>query len=354
MTERRPGRIPPKRPGDGSGRAMPPASGRRSLGTARLAKLPLPKFVFGKRGRAPSPIVPAGNIAGRALVFVIAIMTFLSCLTLGAVALVRDTAATWQSQISREATIQIRPADGFDIEAALAKARDIARGFDGVEDATVVDAEATARLLEPWLGTNFDIGELPVPRLVIVTIDESDPPDFAAMRAALSVIPHLSLDDHRTWVDRLVSMARTTVAIGISILVLMLSTTVLTVVFATRGAMAGNGHIIEVLHFVGAEAKFIAAEFRQRFLLIGLKGAAAGGAIAVAVFLGFSWWSARNLATPEADQATALFGNFSIGLEGYLGVAVIMIIVSFLTGVTSHVTVIAHLAHIDAANGESA
>ena len=49
-------------------------------------------------------------------------------------------------------------------------------------------------------------------------------------------------------------MARTTVTIGMAVLVLMLSATVLSVVFATRGAMAGNGHIIEVLHFVGAEA----------------------------------------------------------------------------------------------------
>ena len=63
-----------------------------------------------------------------------------------------------------------------------------------------------------------------------------------------------TLDDHRTWVDRLVAMARTTVMIGVAVLALMLSATVLSVVFATRGAMAGNGHIIEVLHFVGAEA----------------------------------------------------------------------------------------------------
>ncbi|TGV96393.1 ABC transporter permease, partial [Mesorhizobium sp. M2E.F.Ca.ET.154.01.1.1] len=42
--------------------------------------------------RRTAPIVPAQNIAGRALVLVIAIMTFLSCLTFGAVTLVRDTA----------------------------------------------------------------------------------------------------------------------------------------------------------------------------------------------------------------------------------------------------------------------
>src|SRR5690606_11521347 len=140
-----------------------------------------------------------------------------------------------------------------------------------------------------WLGSGFDIEQLPVPRLVIVTIDENAPPDFTAMRAAITTAtPGATLDDHRTWVDRLVAMAHTTVTIGIAVLALMLSATVMTVVFATRGAMAGNGHIIEVLHFVGAEASFIARQFRKRFLFTGMKGAAAGGLAAIVVFVAFS------------------------------------------------------------------
>src|SRR5437868_15090469 len=75
--------------------------------------------------RRMAPIVPAQNIAGRALVLVIAIMTFLSCLTFGAVTLVRDTASVWENQISREATIQIKPVDGLDMEAALSQASQI-------------------------------------------------------------------------------------------------------------------------------------------------------------------------------------------------------------------------------------
>src|SRR5262245_42554665 len=232
--------------------------------------------------RKTASIVPEQNVIGRALVFVIAIMTFLSCLTLGAVSLVRDTASVWETQIAREATIQIKPVEGLDIEAALETAAKIAGGFAGVKDAHIVDREATARLLEPWLGAGLNIDELPVPRLVIVTIDRDSPPDFAAMRAMLAPdLPSATLDDHRTWVDRLVAMGRTTVTIGVGVLVLMLSATVLTVVFATRGAMAGNGHIIEVLHFVGAEASFIAREFRRHFLMTGMKGAAAGGLAAV-------------------------------------------------------------------------
>lgn len=298
--------------------------------------------------RKTAPIVPTQNIAGRALMLVIAIMTFLSCLTLGAVTLVRDTASVWENQISREATIQIKPAEGLDMEAALETAAKIASGFSGVRSARIVDREATARLLEPWLGSGLNIDELPVPRLVIVTIDEDSPPDFAAMRAMLAPdVPSASLDDHRTWVDRLVTMARTTVTIGMAALALMLAATVLSVVFATRGAMAGNGHIIEVLHFVGAEARFIAAEFRRHFLLTGMKGAAAGGLAAIIVFIVFSIWSSRNLATPEADQATALFGNFAIGASGYGGVALIVIVIGALTAATSHFTVVTYLNDID-------
>lgn len=299
--------------------------------------------------RKSAPIVPPQNVAGSALILVIAIMTFLSCLTLGAVTLVRDTAATWQTQIAREATIQIKPAEDFDMEAGLAAAQRIVSGFAGVRSASIVGAEATIRLLEPWLGSGLDIDELPVPRLVIVTIDPASPPDFAAMRTALSAeVPQAALDDHRTWVDRLVAMARTTVTIGISVLALMLAATVLSVVFATRGAMAGNGHIIEVLHFVGAEARFIAGEFRRHFLLTGMKGAAAGGLAAIIVFVAFSWWSSRNMATPEADQATALFGNFAIGTAGYAGVALVVLAVGALTAATSHLTVVSYLGDIDA------
>jgi cell division transport system permease protein len=298
--------------------------------------------------RKMAPIVPSQNIAGRALISVIAIMTFLSCLTLGAVTLVRDTASVWENQIAREATIQIKPSEGLDMEAALAAAQRIASEFAGVREARIVDREATARLLEPWLGAGLNIDELPVPRLVIVTIDQNSPPDFASMRTTLAAqVPSAALDDHRTWVDRLVAMARTTVTLGVAVLVLMLSATVLSVVFATRGAMAGNGHIIEVLHFVGAEARFIASEFRRHFLLTGMKGAAVGGLAAVVVFIVFSWWSWMNLATPQADQATALFGNFAIGVTGYAGVALVVAVVGALTAATSHFTVVTYLSDID-------
>ncbi|KQV24362.1 cell division protein FtsX [Rhizobium sp. Root1203] len=298
--------------------------------------------------RPTAPILPSANIQGNALMVVIAIMAFLACLTLGGVSMVRSTAASWEGQISREITIQIKPDDGLDMEKALVQARDIALTFVGTKSGQIVDEAATARLLEPWLGAGLDIKELPVPRLVIITIDESNPPDFEAMRSLLKEsIPQSSLDDHRNWVDRLVSMAHTTVMIGTGVLLLVFSAMVLTVVFATRGALSGNRHIVEVLHFVGAESSFVANEFQKHFLKISLKGSAVGSGLAALFFLSAGFLQSHTLATPQTDQATALFGTFSVGALGYAGIFATMIVIALLTTLTARLTVMRTIYEID-------
>jgi cell division transport system permease protein len=300
------------------------------------------------RVRPTAPILPPSNIQGSALMVVIAIMAFLACLTLGAVSMVRATASSWQSQISREITIQIKPDDGLDMDAALKKARDVALTFVGTRDGSIMDDKATARLLEPWLGSGLNLDDLPVPRLVIITIDEQNPPDFAAMRDLLKTeIPQAFLDDHRTWVDRLVSMARTTVFIGTGVLILVFTAMILTVIFATRGALSGNRHIVEVLHFVGAESAFVAREFQKHFLKISIKGSAAGGALAAALFAVANLWQSNSRATPESDQATALFGSFTIGFTGYLGIFATMVVIALLTTLTARFTVMRTIDEID-------
>src|ERR1044072_1264562 len=80
-------------------------------------------------------IVPADSISGRALLAVIAIMTFLAALTLGAVVLVPATAGDRQGAVAREVTIQIRPSDRRDAEADVQKAIAIASAAPGIASA---------------------------------------------------------------------------------------------------------------------------------------------------------------------------------------------------------------------------
>ena len=82
--------------------------------------------------RSEASIVPADSISGRALLAVIAIMTFLAALTLGAVVLVRSAAGDWQSAVAREVTIQVRPSEQRDVEADVRSAAALASGTPGV------------------------------------------------------------------------------------------------------------------------------------------------------------------------------------------------------------------------------
>src|SRR5262245_31108159 len=117
-----------------------------------------------------SPIVPNSTIAGRALVALVAIMTFLASLTTGAVILVRAAASEWQSEVAREMTIQLRPTSGRDIEADVARAAEMAQRFAGVADVRAYSKDESARLLEPWLGSGLTLSDLPIPRIVVVRI----------------------------------------------------------------------------------------------------------------------------------------------------------------------------------------
>ena len=84
------------------------------------------------QARNMSPIVPRASISGRALVAVVAIMTFLASITTGAVLLVSASAAEWQSEVASEITIQVRPQTGRDLERDAAAAAEAMRTQPGI------------------------------------------------------------------------------------------------------------------------------------------------------------------------------------------------------------------------------
>jgi cell division transport system permease protein len=293
------------------------------------------------------PLVPAESIAGRALVTVIAIMTFLASLTAGGAVLIASASQDWRSALSREMTIQIRPGPARDLDVEARKAADLARAAQGVADARIFTKEESERLLEPWLGSGLDLGELPVPRMIVVQLVPGAMPDMAKLREALERIPGASLDDHHLWLERLAAMADTIVIAALVIFILVLVAMALAVAFATRGAMAGNRGIVDVLHFVGAEDRFIAGQFQRHFLRLGLRGGMVGGGAAILVFIIAGLVSQRWLATPSGDQIEALFGSFSLGPKGYAAILVIAAAIAMLTGMMSRSIVFRHLRGLD-------
>ncbi len=287
-----------------------------------------------------APLVPVDSAGGQALAAVIAILTFLAALCAGGAELVATSSAQWRSEIAREVTIQIRPNAQRSIEADVSRAVALARQTPGVEQAQPFSKEESERLLEPWLGTGLDFNDLPVPRLIVIKLQEDAKPDFAPLRQALkNEVPGASLDDHALWVSRLSAMANTIIGTGFFLVLLVLVAAGLAVIFATRGAMAGNREVVDVLHFVGANDDFIAKEFQRRFFKLGLRGSAVGSGAALVLTIAAGLVTRSWRASPAGDQLEALFGSFSISWRGYALVMFIALLVAVITGIVSRLTV---------------
>jgi len=300
------------------------------------------------RARNLSPIVPRASIAGRALVAVVAIMTFLASITTGTVLLVSASASEWQSEVASEITIQVRPVAGRDLDRDAAAVTQALRNQSGIVEVRPFTREESAKLLEPWLGTGLSLDDLPVPRVIVARVQPGSTLDLVALRRAVTqAAPTASVDDHRAWIERMRSMTGATLFAGIGILALVIIATIISVSFATRGAMAANRPIVEVLHFVGAGDRYIANRFLRHFLRLGLEGGVIGGGIAMLAF-GFSesiasWFSG----TPVGDQFAALLGTFSLRPSGYLALAAQAVLIAAITAWASRRTLFATLDEID-------
>jgi cell division transport system permease protein len=282
------------------------------------------------------PLIPSDSIAGRALVVVIAIMTFLACLTAGGAILIAEAAQGWRADVARDVVIQIKPRPGDDVDALVATAADIAARAPGVADVHAYSKSESEKLLAPWLGEGLDLGQLPVPRLIVVHMQSGHRDDLEPLRQALAAgAPSASLDDHRLWLSRLDTMAEAIVVFAAALFALMILAMATAIGFATRGAMAGTREIIEVLHVVGAADSYIARQFQSHFLRLGFNGAAIGGLAAAAFFALASFGSAWRGRSAGGEEIAALFGAFALGLGGYAAIAAIGLAIAGLTALLS-------------------
>ncbi len=292
-----------------------------------------PRRRFGRT----TQIVPQSSVSGRALTAVISIMSFLACLTAGMVYMVNQSANAWFNDIASEVTVQVSPRDGVDMEKRLGKVVKILQRQAGIRDVRALSLAESSGLLEPWLGTGEALRALPVPRLVAVEIDRASPPDLSQIRQKLtSRFKGVLLDDHRHWQAQIRSLTRSVALGGFGILILVATATIAVVVSAARSAMASNHEIVEVLHFVGAQRKFIASEFERHFLALGIRSGLLGAVSAALLFL-FAPFGIELLGggSVTASEIRQLVGSAQLDIVGYLLLGVIVIVVAAICMFTS-------------------
>lgn len=215
---------------------------------------------------------------GRFLPWLIAFMVFLSILAVAGMLVLNTTASRWDAGVRGTLTIQVVPTDDIVVDEArlnkvltvLATAPEVDR-YESLSEARLI------HLLEPWLGSGAEMGDLPLPLLIDVELRQAT--EFTAQDLSIRLkkqVNGIVIDDHRVWLEQLVSMIETFEILALIILLFIFLATVGTVVFTTRTGLAIHREAIEVLHLMGAHDDYIARQFAHRALGLGIRGAFLG------------------------------------------------------------------------------
>lgn len=186
-------------------------------------------------------------------------------------------------------------------EREMAAAIAMLNATHGVLSAVPVPKEELEALVEPWLGTKAQL-DLPLPRLIDVTLDPRARPDLPALQARLdAVVQGATIGVEalsRDRAERLAVFVRGWCsALGIAALLGMLAL----VGLITLASLRMNNANVELLRLMGAQDRYLAREFERHALLSSLQGGLIGFALALLTVAGLLY-SSRRMDLAEAIE----------------------------------------------------
>ena len=227
------------------------------------------------------------------LPWICALMVFLSTLISAGGIATHNSLKLWQKGVAESLTVQIPTYDNEghfrdelvykDIEKALT----LLRTTPGVLGAIVLNDEQMSDLMAPWLGADAVVSELPLPKLIDVTVDANRPPLLEQLKADLAAqVPEAQLDSHRLWLGDLVRFANTLLTLISGVLLLFFITTIITVIYSTKTSLSIQEHILALVHMLGAKDFYISNKYAWHNFKISLWGSIVGFALALPIIFG--------------------------------------------------------------------
>jgi cell division transport system permease protein len=254
----------------------------------------------------------------RAMVWIIAIMLFLTVLGAALGLATRNAAGALENQLVGRATVQIMAADPARREAEAGRALATLRQLPAVRSAAVVNREELAALLQPWLGDDGADPELPLPAMIDLELVDDTPATLARARAALqSAAPSARIDAHEAWMAPVAGFLNLVVSIAAVLVLLLAGATAAVVMLAARAGLDAHRQTIEVMHMLGSTDLQVARLFQRRIARDAAIGAAIGSLAAIGMLL---------LVSGEAaGLGSQLLGGATLGISGWAILAMLPI-----------------------------
>lgn len=219
--------------------------------------------------------------------WIVAAMSFIGALALLAALAVADLGGRWERGLTGALTVEIPAADTVAADTArLQRALEIVRAEPGIARAEPITTAKLLDLLAPWLGAGAVAEDLPLPQLIDVTLSPGGAIDLAGLRRKLAgAVDRATVDDHGVWLGELLRLIRFATALAGAIVALVTLTAMAAIVLATRVGLAIHRDAVDLLHMIGAEDIYIARQFADQALRLGLRGGALGFVAAAGVIV---------------------------------------------------------------------
>lgn len=244
------------------------------------------------------PDIPFSSDSSRFFVpWLSMLMVFIATLMLSIAMITYSSIQTWNKNISGSLTVQIPTYDESgrsraekldnDVEMTLT----LLRSSEGVTGATVLTNEQMDSLMAPWLGDHTATSELPLPKIIDVTVDSNNFPDLNQIKADLTEqVPSAVLDSHRAALAELINLSDNVINLIGILLFLLILTTAFSIMYATRSSLAVHQKVIELIHMMGANDFYITIQFAIRSLKLTLIGSYAGFVLALPIMALFAYF----------------------------------------------------------------
>jgi len=283
-------------------------------------------------GRGKAPLLPEAGAGGPPLTAVIAVISFLATLSFAGYLLITSASKTWTSELRTALTVQIPGDTSQAIEDRTAMAVRVLETTEGAQE----EAEG---LVRPWLGDVAVNAFFNVPAVIEVRTELSLQDDIELLRSRMgAAAPGAIVNDHGSWKNRLEASVRSIQYLAFSVFLLVMGAACAVAIFAARAGLAANHEVVSILHLVGASDNFIASQVQQRFLVLGLRGAMMGVALAIVFLFLISLLSYAN----ELD--IAFIPSFSLTTGVILSLFVVPVMTCLVTAFTARITVMKALA----------
>lgn len=218
----------------------------------------------------------------RAMVWIMAIMIFLTTLSAALGLSTQGAGRALDRQLAARLTVQVIEGDAGRRDAVTAALLGRLRSSADVARANEVDRARLAELLEPWLGEAGLDADLPMPAMIDVDLRSGDDATVARVEAlARSAGDGIRVDRHATWLAPVRAFVAALGWTALGLVLVMASATAAVVLLVARAGLDTHRGTIDILHMLGSTDLQIARLFQRRIgqdtLTGGLIGALAGG-----------------------------------------------------------------------------